>query len=207
MPSTLPRTPSRRPLAAALASLAVAVATGAHAAGPSAPTKFDRFAFERAVSSRAPVVIHFSAGWCGPCRVQEPIVAQLRQEPGLRSIRYFTADHDRERLLRAMLGVPHAGTFIVFREGHEVARSTGQILRGELRESFLMAVRDAESFNAATAAAAESAKRRGIVVEPVQPSPAAQTPFTPFSINPPSINPPSTNPLGTNPPPPPVTRP
>ncbi len=185
MHADLSRLLPRRLHAAALCVSLAALVAPAAAQTP----KFDRFAFERAVAGRAPVVVHFYAPWCAACQLQKPIVAQLLQEPGLRPINFFVADHDRERLLRSLLAVPQPGTFVVFRNGHEAARSTGEISRHELRATFLRAVRDADPTDASGAGAPRAAGRgrgggsAGADEPPL--SPAAQTPFTPYSINPP----------------------
>lgn len=196
MPPTPSCRPTRRRCAAALALLLAAAAgtcvpaAAAAAIADAEAAKFDRIAFERAVAGRAPVVIYFHADWCGACKLQKPVVAQLLQESALRPVRYFAADHDRERLLRSMLRVSQPGTFIVFRNGYEVARSTGRVSRGELRDSFLLAVLDPTASDAPSTAKAPA--QRGVLDTPDEPSPAAQTPFTPFSANPP---PPATPPV------------
>lgn len=87
---------------------------------------FDQAAFDQAKAAGKPVVVYFHADWCPTCRVQQPIVAALAQEPVFKPVTIFEADFDTETGLESVLNVRQQSTFVVFRQGHEVTRSTGQ---------------------------------------------------------------------------------
>ena len=110
------------------------------ASGAAAPLKYDKAAFEQAVRMHAPVIVHFCAGWSPICQAQKPAVQALLQEPVLYPIKLFAVDFDRERQLRATLGVYQQSTFVVFAGGHQVARSTGETSREALRMLFVKAL-------------------------------------------------------------------
>ncbi len=44
----------------------------------------------------------------------------------MKPVTVFIADFDKETALRKSLGVVQQSTFVVFRNGHEVTRSTGE---------------------------------------------------------------------------------
>ena len=122
-----------RVLALFLASLLPLAATAG-----SAP--FDQAAFDQAVAAGGPVVVEFHADWCPTCKTQQPIVAQLLAEPKFKDVRLFVADFDKEKALKKALRVSSQSTFVVFKGGKEVARSTGQTTRSAIEGTFAKAL-------------------------------------------------------------------
>lgn len=100
----------------------------------------DRAAFNQAVAAGGPVVVHFHANWCPTCKAQTPVVAQLLAEPQMQGFKLFIADFDNEKALKAELHVNAQSTFVVFKAGREVARSTGQTSREAIAASFARAL-------------------------------------------------------------------
>ena len=97
---------------------------------------FDKAKFEAALAEGKPVIVDFSASWCPTCKQQKPIVAALLKEKKLQPVTLFVADFDREEALKKQLGVTMQSTFVVFKGGKEVARSTGQTQKQALAELF-----------------------------------------------------------------------
>lgn len=87
---------------------------------------FEQQKFNTTVAAGDAVVVEFSAPWCPTCRAQKPIVAQLMAQPKFKSVTLFVADYDKEVALKKQLRVGQQSTFVVFKGGKEVTRSTGQ---------------------------------------------------------------------------------
>ncbi|BEU25753.1 thioredoxin family protein [Paraburkholderia sp. 22B1P] len=94
---------------------------------------FTQAGFDNAISSGRPAVVYLHATWCPTCKVQKPIVDRLSTDPVLKQVTIFIADYDTEKQLRKNLKVTQQSTFVVFRKGHEVTRSTGQTAEPEIR--------------------------------------------------------------------------
>ena len=117
------------------------LATGmALAASQAAESGYDKTRFEAALAQGKPVIVDFAADWCPTCRAQKPIVEELLKEPRMQGVTLFVANFDTERALKARLRIVQQSTFVVFKGGKEVARSTGQTARQALSDLFAQAL-------------------------------------------------------------------
>jgi thiol-disulfide isomerase/thioredoxin len=105
-----------------------------------APRPFDQAAFDKAVAAGGPVIVQFHADWCPTCRAQKPVVEQVLNEPAMKPVQFFIADFDTERALKKALRVSQQSTFVVFKGGKEVTRSTGQTTRPGIEAVFAQAL-------------------------------------------------------------------
>ncbi|CAN5754729.1 hypothetical protein BH11PSE13_BH11PSE13_06180 [soil metagenome] len=87
---------------------------------------FDQKKFDAVVAAGGPVIVDFSASWCPTCKAQRPIVQGLMGQPKFKDLTLFVADYDKETALKKALHITQQSTFVVFRAGKEVTRSTGQ---------------------------------------------------------------------------------
>lgn len=94
---------------------------------------FNQAQYAQAVAAGKPVVVYLHADWCPTCRAQQPIVDRLSKDPRYQNVTIFVADFDKETALEKSLGVTQQSTFVVFRQGHEVTRSTGQTAEPAIR--------------------------------------------------------------------------
>ena len=97
---------------------------------------FNKAAFDAALAKGTPVIVDFAASWCPTCKAQKPIVQGLLAEPKLKPVTLFLADFDTEVALKKQLGVTQQSTFVVFKDGKEVGRSTGQTQKDVIAELF-----------------------------------------------------------------------
>ncbi len=101
---------------------------------------FNQAQYDQAVAAGKPVVVYLHADWCPVCRAQQPIVDKLSKEPRLKEVTIFVADFDKETALEKALKVNQQSTFVVFKQGHEVMRSTGQTQEKTIRATLEQAL-------------------------------------------------------------------
>jgi len=90
--------------------------------------------FERDVlRSDLPVLVEFSAEWCGPCKTIAPEVRALADELEGKA-KVVTLDIDRSPGIASRLGVKSVPTFVVFAGGRPVGGKVGAMRRSQLRE-------------------------------------------------------------------------
>ncbi|HVU01736.1 MAG TPA: thioredoxin domain-containing protein [Polyangiaceae bacterium] len=90
--------------------------------------------FEREVlQSELPVLVEFSAEWCGPCKTIAPEVRALADDLKEKA-KVVTIDIDRSPLIARELGVQSVPTFVVFHQGRPVGGRVGALRRTQLRE-------------------------------------------------------------------------
>lgn len=87
--------------------------------------------FDEAVRGNPACVVEFYAAWCGPCRLVEPTLLELKEEYGGR-VRFFRVDADAEPALAERNGVSTLPCIIAFHGGEEIARATGMRTKAAL---------------------------------------------------------------------------
>ena len=132
---------NRRLLAGRAPSTALRLAGGAvlafaAVAAAAAEVPFTQAAFDKAVAAGQPVVVDVQASWCPVCKAQKPIVESLLQEPKMKKVTLFSADFDTEQALKKQLRVVQQSTFVVFKNGKEVGRSTGETSKSTIAALF-----------------------------------------------------------------------
>jgi thiol-disulfide isomerase/thioredoxin len=98
----------------------------------SAEVPFDRAQFDSTRAAGKPVAVVFHADWCPTCRAQAPVLKNLMLTPGLKSLTLYVANFDTEKALKKSLGVTEQSTIVVFKNGKESARSTGDTQQDSL---------------------------------------------------------------------------
>lgn len=69
-------------------------------------------------------LLDFYADWCGPCKVMEPLLEQIKHEMG-EQLQIKKIDVDQDNDTASHYGVMSIPTFIVLKDGQEVDRAIG----------------------------------------------------------------------------------
>jgi thioredoxin 1 len=87
--------------------------------------------FKDIVNSEIPVLVDFSAEWCGPCKMMVPILDQVKSELGDK-VKILKIDVDKNPSLAAAYNVRGVPTLMVFKNGKQLWRESGVRQAGEL---------------------------------------------------------------------------
>jgi thioredoxin 1 len=79
------------------------------------------------------VAVDFTAEWCPPCRMMEPIVEQLARDCAA-TVRVFKMDTDANPATMVRLGMRGLPTMLVYRDGEIVDRIVGAVPPAVLRQ-------------------------------------------------------------------------
>jgi thioredoxin 1 len=87
--------------------------------------------FETIINDSRPVIVDFHALWCGPCKVQSPILKDLATELGDR-IKVIKIDVDQNNAIASQYQIQSVPTLIVFKNGKPVWRQSGVVSKVDL---------------------------------------------------------------------------
>jgi thioredoxin 1 len=87
--------------------------------------QLDEATFDTQVlKSTLPVMVDFTAIWCGPCKMLEPVVVQLSKDWDGK-VKFVKLDVDDNSTLAVKYGVMGVPTLILFVNGSPVQRLSG----------------------------------------------------------------------------------
>ncbi len=76
------------------------------------------------LKSDKPVLVDFFAVWCGPCKLQGPIIEELAAEVGDK-FKVGKMDVDQNPEVAGKLGIMSIPTLVIFKNGQPVQKFTG----------------------------------------------------------------------------------
>lgn len=87
--------------------------------------------FGELINSNTPVLVDFSAEWCGPCKMMKPILQQLHQRMG-EKIRIIKIDIDQSPAAAQAYNVQSVPTLMLFQQGKILWRNSGVMQASQL---------------------------------------------------------------------------
>lgn len=89
------------------------------------------------IKGSKPTLVDFFATWCGPCKMQSPILDQLKEKIGDEAT-IVKVDIDRNSELAMKYRVQSVPTLILFKDGEPVWRAVGvqqlDLLESKIKE-------------------------------------------------------------------------
>ena len=80
--------------------------------------------FEKLIGDSKPTLVDFFATWCGPCKMQSPILEQVKNTVGDKA-NIVKVDIDNNRALAQRYNVQSVPTLIMFKDGEAIWRTVG----------------------------------------------------------------------------------
>jgi thioredoxin 1 len=87
--------------------------------------------FQKLINSEKPVLIDFSAEWCGPCKVMAPILEQVKKEIGDKAT-VIKIDVDRNQSVAQSLNITGVPTLMIYKRGKQLWRQSGVLDKNRL---------------------------------------------------------------------------
>ena len=97
---------------------------------------------QEVLQSPVPVLVDFSAEWCGPCKRQGPICDEIAQEVGEKA-KVGKLDIDKAMDLAGKYGVMSIPTLIIFRNGEAGDKFVGLTAKDKLLEAIEKEIEEA----------------------------------------------------------------
>jgi thioredoxin 1 len=91
-------------------------------------------AFQQLISSGKPVLVDFTATWCGPCKMMAPVLEQVKRTLGDK-LTIIKIDIDKSPQTADSYQIQGVPTLLLFREGNIKWRQSGVMTAQDLMRS------------------------------------------------------------------------
>ncbi|MFZ7116723.1 MAG: thioredoxin [Bacteroidota bacterium] len=89
--------------------------------------------FNDIINSEVPTLVDFSATWCGPCKMMEPILQNLSKKIGS-TARILKVDIDKNPAVANLYKIQSVPTLLLFVKGEIKWRQSGVVNEQQLAE-------------------------------------------------------------------------
>ncbi len=96
-------------------------------------TSNKRESFGEIINGTTPVLVDFSAEWCGPCKMMKPVLEELHLRMGDK-VRILKIDIDKSPAAANAFQVQSVPTLMLFQQGKTLWRKSGVVQATQLEK-------------------------------------------------------------------------